>query len=408
MNEREKRNHLNQVFLDLSNELDVPPSKYKESSEHYNAVGAWLREDSELATCNPSIYPQGSFALGTAVRPLEGDEYDVDAVCELDLTIEDVTQKELKELVGRRLKHPSSRYKDKIDPKQGGRRCWTIKYAEDSQFHLDVLPSLPDDDWRQNDIGVDPQIAEYAIRITDKKTPEYEFGWPQDGNDPTRSNPKGYAAWFKNRMKVRLMAAKVALAAQVQKSVEQIEDFEVRTPLQRVIQILKRHRDVRYAGDDDKPISIIITTLAAQAYNNEADLYDAILEIVPKMRQYIELRGECLWVENPVNPDENFADKWEENPRKAQVFFEWLDAVEAEYLSLLTDEGFSRLEDYLTETFGERDGSAAYSKSAAQVSPSGVAASVSGAAVVISPRKSETPTHPKIELPSNPGKHWGE
>ena len=42
MNDKENRKRLNRILHDLSNELDVPPSKYREAKEHYNAVGAWL------------------------------------------------------------------------------------------------------------------------------------------------------------------------------------------------------------------------------------------------------------------------------------------------------------------------------------------------------------------------------
>jgi len=394
---------LNHLLRDLADTLDVPPSKYAEAKDHYQAVGDWLNdEDSELSPYSPEIYVQGSFAIGTAVRPLGDDEYDVDAVCLLDLTDSQVTQCELKEMVGRRLKHSSSRYKDKIDPKDGGRRCWTIQYSNDSQFHLDVLPALLDrPEWLEA-VGVDEDIACHAIRITDKKTPNYLTGWPMDSNgthDPTRSNPKGYTTWFKDRMRVRLDEAKASLAMQKCASVEEIEDYEVRTPLQRVIQILKRHRDVRYNGDDDRPISIIITTLAAQAYDNEADLYDAILKIVPGMRLHIENRDGVYWVPNPVNPLENFADKWEESPRKAEIFFEWLEAVEAEYKYLVTEEGFRKVGTYLAASYGEMVGREAMTKYASR----GAAVA---APIVLVPSKTDEATRPRLEPPQSPSKPW--
>ena len=119
MNEHISRKRLNLILRDLADELDVSPSKYREATEHYEAVGAWLdADDSELARYQLSIYPQGSFALGTAVKPLGGDEYDVDTVCLLQLTTDQVTQKQLKDLVGNRLKHPQSRYKDMIEPRE--------------------------------------------------------------------------------------------------------------------------------------------------------------------------------------------------------------------------------------------------------------------------------------------------
>ena len=400
MNETQNRKRLSRILKDLSDELDVPPSKYREAKEHYDAVGAWLgAADSPLAQYEPTIYPQGSFALGTAVRPLGEDEYDVDAVCLLQSSPEQGTQQQLKDLVGNRLKDPRSRYKTMIDPPEGGRRCWTIQYADASKFHLDVLPAIPDDYGWLPALGVAQAMAESAIRITDKKTPEYRTGWPADdarSQDPTRSNPKGYAAWFKDRMRIRLDEAKRALAMEKRADVEEIEDFDVRTPLQRLIQILKRHRDVRYNGDEDKPISIIITTLAARAYENEADLADAMLNVAPRMRRFIEQRDGVLWVPNPVNPQENFADKWAESPRKAEIFFEWLAAVEQEYRNLLSDQGWEDVGRYLEESFGQRDAKAALAKYAVGVA----------APTILVPRKSDRPANPRIELPSNPGKPW--
>ena len=121
MNEHINRKRLNRILRDLADEIDVPPSRYREATERYEAVGAWLDADgSELARYQPSIYPQGSFALGTAVKPLGDEEYDVDTVCLLQRTPYQVTQKQLKDLVGDRLKHPQSRYKD-IDRAKGRR-----------------------------------------------------------------------------------------------------------------------------------------------------------------------------------------------------------------------------------------------------------------------------------------------
>ena len=205
-------------------------------------------------------------------------------------------------------------------------------------------------------------------------------------------------------MRLRLEEAKRIRAMELLAEVEDIEDFDVRTPLQRLIQILKRHRDVRFNNDQDKPISIIITTLATQAYNNEADLAEAVLDVIPRMRDFIEKRERAWWVPNPVSPDENFADKWNESPRKATLFFEWLTALEQEYKELLTDHGFAKIGDYLREAFGRRDAEAVMAKHADQRSFRESATAAAPAVLV--PRKSEQPTTPKIELPSRPSKPW--
>lgn len=395
MNENEKR--LDEILRSLSDEIDVSPSKYREAKARYEAVGAWLGEQgSALAPYDPVVYPQGSFSLGTAVKPIGAGDFDVDAVCVLQLPPRAVDQRRLKTLVGDRLKHPDSRYKAMIDPQEGGRRCWTIQYADASKFHLDVLPAIPDDYAWLISAGVPKEWAESAICITDRETWNSDRAWP-------RSNPKGYVAWFKDRMRTRLDEAKRVLAELRASSVEEIEDFDVRTPLQQLIQILKRHRDVRYNGNEDKPISIIITTLAAQAYSNEANLADAILKVVPRMRERVEKRGGEWWVANPVNPLENFADKWV-HPAKAEVFFEWLTAVEREHRHLLTSEGWKNAGEYLGEAFGRGEAALAMARYSARTGSRQQGAA--GAPIVLTARKSERPSMPKIELPSKPGKPW--
>lgn len=328
-NLNESIRELSVLLEDVAAELDVPPSKYEDAKRSYDAVGDWLnREDSELAPFNPTIYPQGSFALGTAVKPEGSDHYDVDAVCVLELDQSATTQQALKEMVGRRLKEHGT-YSRLLDPEEGKRRCWTLKYADGSKFHLDILPAVPDDDQLAVLLGVDPQLARHAIAITDNKTWDQGLPWP-------KSNPKGYIEWFTGRMRVELEKRRRAIAlAEGRASVQDIPDYRVRTPLQRLIQILKRHRDVRYHGDDDKPISIIITTLAAQAYDNEEELGAALRNAIPRMRAGILQRDGEWWVPNPVNPRENFADKWKEAPRKAELFFEWLSIVERDVEALL-------------------------------------------------------------------------
>jgi hypothetical protein len=357
MNDAIRREDLQRIFADLANELDVPPSKYEEAKERYDAVGEWLNEEqTALAPYEPRIYPQGSFALGTAIKPLGEEEYDVDAVCCLRTTKREVTQKQLKDMVGQRLKEHGT-YARMLDPREGGRRCWTLKYADSSKFHLDILPAIPDPcDWLLA-LGVSKAYAQHAISITDKTTWNTAADWP-------KSNPQGYVEWFKTRMRVILEERRRLVALEKRAEVQDVPDYEVRTPLQRVIQLLKRHRDVRYNGDDDKPISIIITTLAARAYNNEADLVTAILNVVPGMARSIENRNGVYWIMNPVNPKENFADKWVEKPRKAEVFFEWLRAVEREHQSLLTPIGFDKVGEYIEESYGRREAAVVMEKHA--------------------------------------------
>ena len=76
---------------------------------------------------------------------------------------------------------------------------------------------------------------------------------------------------------------------------------------------------------DDKPISIILTTLAAHAYQQEQTISDALYSIIDRMDKYIEYRSGVAWIANPTDPAENFADRWQKYPVRKKAFQEWLD-----------------------------------------------------------------------------------
>lgn len=315
--------------------------------KRYEAVGKWLgKDDSPLALYHPEIYPQGSFNIGTVIKPItHEDEYDIDLVCQLDISKDIISQQLLKKMVGDRLKE-NEIYARLLDKE--GRRCWTLNYANDAKFHMDILPAIPDDyNWPMR-LGVPYDFARHAICITDKERYHIDPDW-------SRSNPKGYAGWFRQRMIVIYDVQKRLLAERMKASIDEVPDYQVKTPLQRAIQILKRHRDIMFMDDsEDIPVSIIISTLAAQAYNNEVDMYDTLFSLVRGMPTYINSRNGVLWVQNPVNPKENFADKWSEHPKRAVKFRKWLLQVEEDITTAFEYQGINKIADAMKPTFGER------------------------------------------------------
>lgn len=348
------------VLEEVAEALDIPESKYEEAKERYESLGEWLdREDSSISEYDPEISPQGSFLLGTVIRPEnDADEYDVDLVCLLNGSKTEFTQSSLKEAVGVEIRRYADANKMK-EPPEDGRRCWTLNYADDVQFHMDILPALPDEQSYKllleergfASLARDDSLTGQAIAITDKTLPQFNRitdDWPQ-------SNPLGYAAWFRSKMRVQLMEQKTALAKRemIMASVDDIPDYRVKTPLQRAIQLLKRHRDIMFADDgEDKPISIIITTLAAKSYNEEPTISAALQSIVRSMDEHIEYRDGMAWIANPVNPAENFADKWAEEPKKQENFNNWLECARRDFALYLRASSFQAVPDELREALG--------------------------------------------------------
>jgi hypothetical protein len=189
----------------LADELDISETRYEQAEQSYMSLGRWLnRPESTISRFDPVVYVQGSFGLGTVIKPLnEAEEYDVDSVCELRLLGKmESTQQHLKAMLGAEIE-AYRRSKGMVKPLHEGRRCWTLNYADGAQFHMDVVPALPNGTAARKLLEtyrLDATWTGTAIGITDNERHDYR----QITDDWPRSNPKGYLEWFRSRMIVVL------------------------------------------------------------------------------------------------------------------------------------------------------------------------------------------------------------
>jgi hypothetical protein len=320
------KEQMSRILAEMAQLLDIPESYYEKAVDRYQSMSRHFhRPESLIKDLDPAVYPQGSFRLGTVNRPIiEGEDYDLDLVCRIALTKENQSQKAIKELVGLEVKSYSEKQNFKEKPEEG-RRCWTQQYQDDVGFHMDVLPSIPASQTVMQKFasqGIDARIAQEALEITDRTKSSYPIVHP----DWPRSNPKGYALWFEQRMDISGAASRAKKSVFNQSmvkyaSIDEVPTYRVKTPLQRSVQLLKRHRDQMFLDDPDgKPISIIITTLAALAYGGEDDLAEALSGILERMDTYV--RSTKPRIQNPVDPAEDFADRWDK--KLEENFWRWL------------------------------------------------------------------------------------
>lgn len=339
----QQREEFEKILLALGESLDISETQYNALVQSYGAVGKFLQGDPELSVYDPLVSPQGSLRLGTIIQPInEDDDMDVDLVFRLKEKSPEWTPKALKDKVGARLKS-SPRYSKMLDDE--GKRCWTLLYRQDSdnmkeRYHMDILPSVANKDYEEQMRRVLTEafdlkkLDSISIRITDKEREGYTT--QTDIKDWLKSNPDGYAIWFANRCKLR-----VSTRLLLTEDIIPIGKYNPnKTPLQRIVQILKRHRDIRFNHNDKKPISIIITTLAAQAYQGESNILEGLVTVVNHMRDYItrDENGNDK-VANPLNPDENYAEKWIKDPERRDNFYKWFEAVHDDLKAILSSKG---------------------------------------------------------------------
>lgn len=350
-----------QDILKLIEGLDISPTMYNNATEKYKAVGTYLQNQGLIC----DIFPQGSFSLGTVVRPYRESkeaDYDLDFICCLGDNKETTTAKHIKNVVKDTL-CKSEVYKEKLQKIEWD-RCWTLKYAEvnDIGFNIDIVPGVSEsDDIIQSMVSnkLSKDDAELAIAITDKIKQNYFW---------LKSNPRAYKKWFEsinkpflefdreNKKKILFEKSRT-----VYNSIEEIPEGLERSALQRVIQILKHHRDVYYCRiekENLKPTSAIITTICAEIANGmdpslnvfellqkiayDFELYSANQTMTEEAfsRQYetknVIRKSNGKWrIINPVNPNDNLADSWNANPEKAELFFKWVKTMKKDYVDSL-------------------------------------------------------------------------
>lgn len=342
--------------------LELPDSAYDKARKRYEDLGEWFdRDESTVSGNNPHIFPQGSFRLGTAIRPLdESEEYDLDLACKLrdGISKDNHTQETLKKLIGIELEayRKARGIKNELEPKH---RCWRLEYQDDLSFHMDIVPCIPADENRRKAIlesirktGLDEYVAGSASQTTISITDDRHEGYKHICDDWNISNPEGYAKWFEYRMnpqQTRILLEKA--------QVDDVPLFKKKTPLQQVIQILKRHRD-NWSKDnpDSKPISIIITTLAARAYNGETDVVTALGNVLEKMGGLVNPARPR--VPNPVDPEEDFADRWYRQDclhlRLEKNFNDWLLQARTDFQHITSTTDTEFLCEHIEEKFSLR------------------------------------------------------
>lgn len=347
------------LLKEMIEQLDLPKSVEEKVRQRYQSLGDWFnREDSKLK--NVDIFVQGSFGQGTTIKPLqEGEDYDLDMSCKVNIVDfkAKYTQKELMQMV----KEELELYRQKVGihhEVEEKRRCLRLYYKDEVPFHLDFVPSIPLEkekatEYRsillksyQEDEQLALRLAEYAVNISDKEKENYN----EISNEWHISNQQGYLLWFQTKIASRKQELRKA-------SIEPLPVYEHKSVLQRCIQLLKRHRDTMFADKkvkDSKPISIIITTLAARAYKGEQSIEEAIINILNTMPNYIN--ASIPRIPNPVKPEEDFTDRWD-NPEFAHLELErnfhlWLRQAELDFTQLINEQHVKEIRGVLEKGFG--------------------------------------------------------
>lgn len=343
----ERRRQLD-LLLDMAiASFDIPDIMYELAVSRYDDLGRWLSDCSERRGTSGDVYSQGSFRLGTVVRPIgDNDQYDIDLVYRRDVSKSSLSQAKLKEDAGEDLAEYILNLPKGLPTLEERKRCWTLVYPSDP-FHIDVLPAIPDPDGDHN-----------SILLTDRDLREWQH-----------SNPIGYSEWFRERMGDEFARLRQEVAIKMKSmDVEDVPAWRVKTTLQRTVQALKRHRDICFQHRlKHRPTSIIITTLAAKSYVDGGTLYEVLTRVTQDMPRHIEIHDGAYWVANPVQSEENFADRWGSAPELARSFFDWIEQARSDFNNLAAKPGVDSVLASIGKGLGEGPARAAGRRAGSQI-----------------------------------------
>lgn len=325
----------------VNDHITVKQELIDEASAAYEDIANRLASKLNWPHDAIKIFPQGSASTKTLIRTLGNLKFDIDAVCEVDISkIEAQDPMAFFEAIGTAL--------DGLDtvPK---RRCWTINIA-DKRFYLEITPSVPlttvslTERQLRGLKQAEPEFVSTALAVVDRPSENWKT-----------SNPAGIRDWV-NRASNKSIVWSLTLEAmdKALASIEPVEkqSVEVEETLRVAIRLFKRHRDIcvrrGHLEAETQPISIILVTLLTTCYEGLADLIEdgaclPFVHVVDALIAMADLLPEMIpknpdwgyYLPNPTVVDENFAERWNtDEGARADAFQTWCALLQADLAAI--------------------------------------------------------------------------
>jgi hypothetical protein len=200
-------------FTEFDTKVSLPQSAIRRIETAQTTLTEFLV--SKLALRDDDVFLQGSYVNGTAVRPINDGEYDVDVVC-IMASESDTCDDALDRL--ETLLRSDGRYRDRVVPKKP---CIRLEYAEDGvgNFHVDVVPVRP-----ATTPGVAPLEAPRRGERWHKTAPAEYTAWCDVQGDHFRRTVKALKRWRDEQQSVRHGIKSIVLQVLTRKYMPDVSD----------------------------------------------------------------------------------------------------------------------------------------------------------------------------------------
>lgn len=281
---------LPETFEEFHERIQLAPLSENRINSAWGRLHEYLTEEYRIP--DQSVFIQGSYANGTAVKPADKDgEYDLDivAVCADADTSAEAAIRNLTDVLSE-----NKDLAERIERNKTGRPCVRLRYAREEAgfgFHVDVTPA------RTGQLGAPLDV-------------------PVRGYEDWRAtDPLGYTRW--------------CLETQPQQ-------------FRRNVRFLKRWRDVHHDGSI---ASIVLQVLVARHTPlHVKDDAESIVTVLAGMQQQLApYANSSPVISNPVLPGEDLADRWKDGDYQAFLgeLAEALDLAHRALISGDAEESYS-------------------------------------------------------------------
>jgi hypothetical protein len=354
-----------QVYGPWTRELAYVNQHITVSQEHiesavraYKKVAHYLVEELDWPDDAITVLPQGSASTQTLIRSPDASKFDIDAVCQVDISQVDAYDPVgFFNKVGEALREFEAIAK---------KRCWNIPFTGE-RFYLEFTPSVPLATVPQTTLeSMSPRFfvrgIEYldtALAVVDTPTEQWKT-----------SNPAGFAKWVNDIAMLRLIRQIALESASFRESASvapvPAQDVEITDTLRVAIRLFKRHRDMcvrRNVIDREfQPISVIIVTLLTTCYAGLSELgrtyfhpVELLVDLVDLMPGMVRTENGKYYVDNPTVPGENFAERWnQDNGERYEAFTTWCDILLADLRTILETQDELEIQRRVRDIFGCR------------------------------------------------------
>ncbi len=253
---------LNDNFNQFVKNISLNPTREERIISAVKSLKEFFESNEDIKSIYYEAFLQGSAAISTAIKPIEGEEFDADVVLVLDLNDEFGGLRDPEEVLKfiKEILKNNSFYKDKIKIKN---RCLRINYAGD--FHLDVVPT--------HSSGDSNGILQIPCKADNEENWQY-------------TNPKGFIKWCNET------------------------ELNSNNKFSRITKMLKHWRNIKF-GKDSAPKSILLTTIIGQniegSFSSDAE---SLLYTMENINGYLNNQIFVPFIANPSLDSEDLARGW--------------------------------------------------------------------------------------------------